>query len=137
MPTRPCRRVYDHRIRDLVCEKRDPALFAQDGQALRARVLKLEHNPAIPHSAFRGETPDEMYFGTHTGVAANLVQQRGRARQDRLATNRALTCTDCAVAVDDQPSEPSRTSYGATTGRTGSRAIPPMSQMRARRSGMS
>ena len=96
-----------------------------------------EHNTAIPHSAFQGETPDEMYFGTHTGVAANLVQQRGRARHDRLATNRALTCTDCAVAVDDQPSEPRRTSYGATTGRTGSRVIPPMSQMRAGRSGMS
>jgi putative transposase len=41
-----------------------------------------EHNTAIPHSAFQGETPDEMYFGTHTGVAANLVRQRGRARQD-------------------------------------------------------
>jgi hypothetical protein len=66
---RPCRRAYDHRLRHLVCEERDPALFAQlgiprstavswirrgsrsivtlelfgqDEQALRARVLKLE-----------------------------------------------------------------------------------------------
>ena len=69
MPSRPCQRAYDHRIRDLVCQVRDPALFAQlgiprstaaswiqrgsrpvvtaelfcqDEQELRARVLKLE-----------------------------------------------------------------------------------------------
>jgi putative transposase len=69
VPNRPYRRAYDHRIRDLVCEEREPALFAQlgvprsttaswsrrgsrpvvttelfaqDEQALRARVLKLE-----------------------------------------------------------------------------------------------
>ena len=69
MPNPPCRRAYDHLIRDLVCEERSPALFAQlgiprstasswirrgsrpvvttelfgqDEQALRARVLKLE-----------------------------------------------------------------------------------------------
>ena len=69
MPNRPFCRAYDHRIRDLVCEERNPALFAQlgiprstaaswirrgsrpvvttelfaqDEQALRARVLKLE-----------------------------------------------------------------------------------------------
>jgi len=23
-----------------------------------------EHNRVLPHSAFRGQTPDEMYFGT-------------------------------------------------------------------------
>ena len=70
MPNRPYRRAYDHRIRDLVCEEREPALFAQlgiprsttaswirrgfrpvvttelfaqDEPALRARVLKLEY----------------------------------------------------------------------------------------------
>jgi len=69
VPNRPCHRAYDHRIRDLVCEERNPALFAQlgiprstaaswirrgsrpvvttelfveDEQQLRARVLKLE-----------------------------------------------------------------------------------------------
>jgi putative transposase len=25
-----------------------------------------EHNRVLPHSAFRGQTPDEMYFGTGT-----------------------------------------------------------------------
>jgi len=69
VPNRPFHRAYDHRIRDLVCEERDPAPFAQLGiprstaaswirrgsrpvlttelfaegeQQLRARVLKLE-----------------------------------------------------------------------------------------------
>ena len=69
MPNHPFHRAYDHRIRDLVCEERDPALFAQlgiprsttaswirrgsrpvvttelfaqDEQQLRAKVLKLE-----------------------------------------------------------------------------------------------
>jgi hypothetical protein len=69
VPNRPCRRAYDHRLRDLVCEERDPALFPQLGiprstaaswirrgsrdivttelfaeneLALRERVLKLE-----------------------------------------------------------------------------------------------
>ena len=32
-----------------------------------------EHNTAIPHSAFQGETPDELYFGTGTAVAADLA----------------------------------------------------------------
>src|SRR5688572_29355911 len=26
-----------------------------------------EHNRVLPHSAFRGEKPDEMYFGTGAG----------------------------------------------------------------------
>jgi len=69
VPNHPFCRAYDHRIRDLVCEERNPALFAQlgiprsttaswirrgskpvvttdlfgrDEQQLRARVLKLE-----------------------------------------------------------------------------------------------
>jgi hypothetical protein len=31
LPNRPCRRAYDHRLRDLVCEERDRALFPQLG----------------------------------------------------------------------------------------------------------
>jgi hypothetical protein len=31
VPNRPCHRAYDHRIRDLVCEERNSALFAQPG----------------------------------------------------------------------------------------------------------
>ena len=80
MPNRPFRRAYDHRIRDLVCEERDPALFAQlgiprsttaswirrgcrpvvttelfaqDEQQLRARVLKLERRVQLLLSVTR------------------------------------------------------------------------------------
>ena len=74
VPNRPCRRAYDHRLRDLVCEERDPALFpqlgiprstvaswirrgsrdivttelfAEDEHALRARVLRLERRVQV------------------------------------------------------------------------------------------
>src|SRR5499425_3422017 len=32
-----------------------------------------EHNTVLPHSAFQGQTPDEMYFGTGDAVAADLT----------------------------------------------------------------
>ena len=74
MPNHPFRRAYDHRLRDLVCDARDPALFAQlgiprstaaswirrgarpvvttelfgkDQQQLRARILKLERRVQV------------------------------------------------------------------------------------------
>ena len=31
-----------------------------------------EHNHVLPHSAFRGQTPDEMYYGTGDAVPADL-----------------------------------------------------------------
>jgi hypothetical protein len=37
-----------------------------------------EHNHVLPHSAFRGQTPDEMYFGTGDGVPADLRSRGGR-----------------------------------------------------------
>jgi putative transposase len=82
-----------------------------------------EHNAAIPHGAFHGATPDEMYFGTGTAVAATLAEQRARARQDRLAANRALTCTDCTLTVGDQPPEPSRADPPTALPRDGPEAV--------------
>ena len=32
-----------------------------------------EHNRVLPHSAFRGQTPDEMYFGSGDAVPADLT----------------------------------------------------------------
>jgi transposase InsO family protein len=34
-----------------------------------------EHNHVLPHSAFRGQTPDEMYFGTRDAVPADLLSR--------------------------------------------------------------
>jgi hypothetical protein len=52
-----------------------------------------EHNSRVPHSAFRGQTPDEMYFGKAEGVPERLAAARERARQERLAVNRASRCS--------------------------------------------
>lgn len=54
-----------------------------------------QHNTNLPHSAFRGQTPDEMYFGTGNGIPAALETCRKSARQLRLETNRNMSCRIC------------------------------------------
>jgi hypothetical protein len=54
-----------------------------------------EHNKRLPHSAFRGEMPDEMYFGTGGHVQKSLEAAKRSARQERLETNRARSCPAC------------------------------------------
>ena len=54
-----------------------------------------EHNAELPHSAFRGQTPDEMYFGTGEGVPDDLKARRREARAKRMETNRARSCRVC------------------------------------------
>ena len=54
-----------------------------------------QHNSVMPHSAFRGQTPDEVYFDTGARVADELAAARTRARRGRLAANRALSCSVC------------------------------------------
>ena len=49
----------------------------------------------MPHSAFVGQTPDEIYFRTGAAVVDDLADARRRARARRLATNRALMCHAC------------------------------------------
>ena len=55
-----------------------------------------EHNAKMPHSAFAGQTPDEMYLGTAKNLPHELVVARGKARERRLAVNRAVSCHRCA-----------------------------------------
>ena len=54
-----------------------------------------EHNTQLPHSAFRGQTPDEMYFGSGHGVPADLEARRKAARDARMAVNRTKSCRVC------------------------------------------
>ena len=54
-----------------------------------------EHNSVLPHSAFRGQTPDEMYFGAGNRVPEELEARRKEARAHRLAVNRARSCRVC------------------------------------------
>jgi hypothetical protein len=59
-----------------------------------------EHNSRLPHSAFRGQTPDEMYFGTGNGIPDELERQRAVAKQKRFDENLALACRTCDKASD-------------------------------------
>ncbi len=56
------------------------------------------HNEVMPHSAFNGQTPDEVYFGTGSAIAAELAVGRARAREARMARNRGAQCGGCARA---------------------------------------
>ena len=38
-----------------------------------------QHNSVLPHSAFQGQTPDEMYFGTGDMVPADLHSRAAAA----------------------------------------------------------
>ena len=58
-----------------------------------------QHNTHLPHSAFRGQTPDEMYFGTGTDIPMKLIASKIAARQARMKTNRSLTCSTCEELV--------------------------------------
>ena len=54
-----------------------------------------EHNRVLPHSAFRGQTPDEMYFGRGDAVPADLTSRAGAARRTRVEANRTASCERC------------------------------------------
>ncbi len=54
-----------------------------------------DHNARLPHSAFRGQTPDVMYFGTGDRVPDELGAAKKAARQSRMEVNRATWCTTC------------------------------------------
>ena len=54
-----------------------------------------EYNAKLPHSAFRGQTPDEMYFGAGDGIADDLESKRVTAGSLRLKSNRNTSCKTC------------------------------------------
>jgi transposase InsO family protein len=54
-----------------------------------------EHNRVLPHSAFPGQTPDEMYFGTGDAVPADLTSRAAAARRARVEANRSAACQTC------------------------------------------
>ncbi|MBJ19007.1 MAG: hypothetical protein CL933_06220 [Deltaproteobacteria bacterium] len=53
------------------------------------------HNEVMPHSAFEGQTPDEMYFGAGDEVTQKLFAARKTAREERMKENRAAECGVC------------------------------------------
>jgi transposase InsO family protein len=55
------------------------------------------HNAQMPHSAFCGQTPDEMYFAIAATLPGELAVARKKAREQRLAANRATSCDRCSA----------------------------------------
>ena len=73
-------------------------LHSLDSAATIRRLVAFyvhEHNHVLPHSAFRGQTPDEMYFGTGPAVPAELASRAAAARRARIKGNRSASCTAC------------------------------------------
>jgi putative transposase len=59
-------------------------LHALDNFTALGRLIEFyveAHNTVMPHSAFKGQTPDEMYFGTGRAVPAELATARENARK--------------------------------------------------------
>ena len=54
-----------------------------------------EHNTRLPHSAFIGQTPDEMYFGTGNDIPTELETARKSPRYSRMEVNRNMSCRTC------------------------------------------
>ena len=53
------------------------------------------HNEVMPHSAFHGQTPNEMFFGTGDEVTRKLSAARRSAREERMRANRTAQCGVC------------------------------------------
>jgi len=62
-----------------------------------------QHNSVVPHFAFAGQTPDEMYFGRGDQVPVDLAAGRARAREARMKSNRELSCEACRPAIREAP----------------------------------
>lgn len=60
-----------------------------------------QYNSVVPHFAFQGQTPDEMYFGTGANVPVDLKEKRATARAARLAHNCALSCDLCRAKTSE------------------------------------
>lgn len=59
-----------------------------------------EYNTIMPRSAFKGQTPDEMFFGKAFDIEKRLAEGRTKAREKRLEFNRALSCDACNIDFD-------------------------------------
>ncbi|MBK7585837.1 MAG: DDE-type integrase/transposase/recombinase [Myxococcales bacterium] len=74
-------------------------LHPLDNMATVNRLVEFyvtEHNERMPHSAFDGQTPDEMYFGRGARVPDELAARRQEARKRRLEHIRQQACDRCS-----------------------------------------
>jgi transposase InsO family protein len=73
-------------------------LHSLDSFAALRRLIEFyvtAHNEVRPHSAFQGQTPDEIFFGIGDDVAKRLSEARSSARQERMRANRTARCGVC------------------------------------------
>jgi putative transposase len=75
--------LYQHPLESVAAIRRYVAFYV------------AEYNAKIPHAAFQGQTPDEMYYGRGEEVPIDLESARREARRRRLAANRAASCGLC------------------------------------------
>jgi transposase InsO family protein len=74
-------------------------LHSLDSLAALRRLIEFyvkAHNEVMPHSAFHGQTPDEVFFGIGDEICEELANARKFARVRRMEENRATSCGACA-----------------------------------------
>ena len=75
-----------------------PYLHTLDSLAALQRLIEFyvnAHNAVMPHSAFEGQTPNEMFFGVGDEVTNKLADAREAAREKRMKENRTAGCGVC------------------------------------------
>lgn len=80
-------------------------LHTLDNSTALGRLVEFyvtAHNEVMPHAAFDGQTPDEMYFGTGRAVPAELATARETAREERMKVNRSARCDVCVPGADSK-----------------------------------
>jgi hypothetical protein len=73
-------------------------LHSLDSFAALHRLVEFyvkAHNEVMPHSAFQGQTPNEMFFGTGDEVVQWLTAARRSAREEQMRANRTAQCDAC------------------------------------------
>jgi transposase InsO family protein len=63
-----------------------------------------EHNTQMPHHAFDGQTPDEVYFDHADPVRDRLTTARHQARRARSEANRRELCRACTLPTQQSMS---------------------------------
>jgi hypothetical protein len=86
-------RLYLHSLDDLTTVRKLVAFYV------------AAHNEMMPHHAFQGQTPDEMYFARGAHVPDELAARRQAARQQRVATNRSAACAACPRVASTRADE--------------------------------
>src|SRR5439155_1569416 len=83
------RRILAWRVAETFAPVNSVAVLLDAGRAASPSVT------APVHSAFRGQTPDEMYFGSGDTVPADLTSGAAAARRARAEANRSAACETC------------------------------------------